>query len=423
MERYIEGYYCRDHRDLRIIDKESNRLILDALRKAYPDALDAFEISEKTGLPTKTVYSQLAELYREYYTAEIGNKTQPIPRGRPSLKNNSVRNRNRVMIEEVDEMFDPYDGRGSGEIPLPPGKVQFSGQFLHLWNQMSVREDTEEVAFFLLRFLRIFVRKSIESNDISIGNIAPLADMKCCSQCGVNHEARDFIRAVCLRLIDEVEQSREFLAFLKGNNFITDDAFKHALTKIPVKTNVSREVKSKESSNVIDESINNSKLSIKDIDGIGPTTMKKLHGARISSAKDLALMNIDNLALKINCTREAAMSFILMAQKFMKASENITKIKDILSLNITYTFEGVVTKEPVINIIDGGEAGREIVTRIGDETGEIDVIFLRENSHKFKGIKVGDRMRFENALLGREGEDEDSYEVIFVMEYTHVNKL
>lgn len=39
MKEYISGYYCRDDLHLQIMNKDSNRRILEALRKVYPDGL------------------------------------------------------------------------------------------------------------------------------------------------------------------------------------------------------------------------------------------------------------------------------------------------------------------------------------------------------------------------------------------------
>lgn len=50
----------------------------------------------------------------------------------------------------------------------------------------------------------------------------------CCTQCGLNHEARDFIRAILLHLIDKLEKSDKFLGFLKDNSLLTNEAYQNA---------------------------------------------------------------------------------------------------------------------------------------------------------------------------------------------------
>ena len=39
MKEYIRGYYCRDDLHLQVMNKESNRKILQALKDAYPEGL------------------------------------------------------------------------------------------------------------------------------------------------------------------------------------------------------------------------------------------------------------------------------------------------------------------------------------------------------------------------------------------------
>jgi len=41
-----------------------------------------------------------------------------------------------------------------------------------------------------------------------------------CSICGLNHEARDFIRATLLYLLDRFERSSDYLEFLRENNYV-----------------------------------------------------------------------------------------------------------------------------------------------------------------------------------------------------------
>jgi hypothetical protein len=43
--------------------------------------------------------------------------------------------------------------------------------------------------------------------------------------CGLNHEARDFIRAVLLLLIDHLEKNSVLLNYLKDNDFVTQKSF------------------------------------------------------------------------------------------------------------------------------------------------------------------------------------------------------
>ena len=73
MKKYINGYYCRDDLHLQVLNKDSNRRILEALRESYPKGLTVEGLTKKTKLPIKTIYAQKAELYREYYINHVEN--------------------------------------------------------------------------------------------------------------------------------------------------------------------------------------------------------------------------------------------------------------------------------------------------------------------------------------------------------------
>jgi DNA repair protein RadA len=66
-------------------------------------------------------------------------------------------------------------------------------------------------------------------------------------------------------------------------------------------------------------------LEIQDIQGIGPTTAKKLKEAGIVSVMDLAVTSADELAVDINASKESAAAFIMAAQKLLRDSHIIEK--------------------------------------------------------------------------------------------------
>ena len=66
-------------------------------------------------------------------------------------------------------------------------------------------------------------------------------------------------------------------------------------------------------------------LEIQAIQGIGPTTAKKLKEAGIISVMDLAVTSADELAVDINAPKESAAAFIMAAQKLLRDSRIIEK--------------------------------------------------------------------------------------------------
>lgn len=66
-------------------------------------------------------------------------------------------------------------------------------------------------------------------------------------------------------------------------------------------------------------------LEIQDIEGIGPSTAKKLRDAGIFSVMDLAVAGVEDLAVDINSTKDSAASFIMAAQKLLRESNILEK--------------------------------------------------------------------------------------------------
>ena len=66
-------------------------------------------------------------------------------------------------------------------------------------------------------------------------------------------------------------------------------------------------------------------LEIQDIDGVGPTTAKKLKEAGIVSVMDLAVTSAEQLAVDINSSKDSAAAFIMAAQKLLRESNVLEK--------------------------------------------------------------------------------------------------
>jgi hypothetical protein len=66
-------------------------------------------------------------------------------------------------------------------------------------------------------------------------------------------------------------------------------------------------------------------LEIHDIEGIGPTTAKKLKEAGIVSVMDLAVASSEDLAIDINTSKESAATFVIGAQRLLRDYKMIDK--------------------------------------------------------------------------------------------------
>jgi hypothetical protein len=231
MKNYFGGYYCRDDLHLQVINKDSNRKILNALREAYPVGLSVEELSEVTKLPIKTVYAQKAELYREYYINHV-EEQKKNQRGRPSKRQDPFifRKRARLVIEELFGVHDIYEG--NKPVPLPPGHTIYTDGFAETLSKLTLKEEKNELFITLLDYARKVLSRAYNNEEIK-DKWAPSNDGNyCCTHCGLNHEARDFFRAIFLNLIDEFEQSKHFMDFLKNQNMVTSHSYEKIRTTV-----------------------------------------------------------------------------------------------------------------------------------------------------------------------------------------------
>src|SRR5881628_3358865 len=65
---------------------------------------------------------------------------------------------------------------------------------------------------------------------------------------------------------------------------------------------------------------NAAELEIEDIEGVGPTTARKMKEAGISSVMELATAVADELATDLGGSKETAATFIMAAQKLLRES-------------------------------------------------------------------------------------------------------
>ena len=243
MKSYIQGFYCRDDLHLQVVNKDSNRKILTALRDTYPRGLSVEELASKTRLPVKTIYAQKAELYREYYVnhADGGNEQPVAKRGRPSLSETRVhealRKRVSIVAEETYGIFDSF--RGSKPTPLPPGNVVYAEGFTEVWQKLVSRDEQTDLDTDLFRYVERMLNRVQAYDDVDAQKSGELwspdrSSNYWCTQCGLNHEARDFIRAVLMRLIDEFQNSEKYADLLKRNGFISPETYDRILKQLAV---------------------------------------------------------------------------------------------------------------------------------------------------------------------------------------------
>jgi hypothetical protein len=135
------------------------------------------------------------------------------------------RSRKKIVLEETTGLHDPF--KGKKPTPLPPGNVIYTEGFTDAWHTIVDKQEENELCISLIRFLQKTLNKIIDYEDEKIRTKwAPEKRIEyCCSQCGLNHEARDFMRAMMLHLMDQVEEYGQFIDFMRANQFLTQQAY------------------------------------------------------------------------------------------------------------------------------------------------------------------------------------------------------
>jgi hypothetical protein len=116
-----------------------------------------------------------------------------------------------------------------------PGYTKFNSDFLYAWDVLLEEREQNEIYLILMRLLRRVMTRITSSNDPILKQITPMIEsirggerisMRC-KYCEVNHEARDFIRAVLLRTLDQFERTPEFVDFFTEQEFISRDSYEN----------------------------------------------------------------------------------------------------------------------------------------------------------------------------------------------------
>jgi DNA-binding Lrp family transcriptional regulator len=216
MGKYFEGYYCKDDNSVNGISTDSSREILDAISRSYPSGITTTEISNQTHTSANTVYNSLKSLEAAGFIIKIKPKTS---RGRPGKTDvqDDVRSY-RFHIENRNFALkdDNYQ--------FAPGYTKYTSDFLYASNQLVEKNQLDDVYSPLIKILRQAMTKITSSGDPTLKRLVPNPDKSMqCQFCGVNHDARDFIRATLLHILDQFETSSMFKDFFNEQQFISKD--------------------------------------------------------------------------------------------------------------------------------------------------------------------------------------------------------
>jgi hypothetical protein len=213
MESYILGYYAPSDPVLDdTFANEKNREIIKVLVGSYPTPLNYKQIASKGKLKEKTVYGKtyLPELEARGFVREVEGLEE---KGGGSLAA-------KFVIENVNSLSRLRCPEYS-KYSIAPGNVVYSEGFKSALDSLINELDIKDISRALSGFVKYIVENVKRIDDEHTKKIAPKKDPDyICSSCGLNHEARDFIRATLLYLLDQFEISSGYLEFLREQDYI-----------------------------------------------------------------------------------------------------------------------------------------------------------------------------------------------------------
>jgi hypothetical protein len=207
-ERYIEGEYYEDPEAARNDITPEKKKILNTLRLEYPNALSAKRLKSSFKIHSPHTYPK--ELVRE---GIIRWKREKGDKGRELTK---------YYFEDYTFVFNTkINPKEGSRFPFAPGYVQYTKNFLHAYNEIRNNALEEEIYGLLTQFLSdAFDKRKLRPKVHDLGDGYG---------CGYDHEARDFIRATLLHLIDGLELNRLFIEFISRKEIIDETRHKELI--------------------------------------------------------------------------------------------------------------------------------------------------------------------------------------------------
>lgn len=215
MTKYFEGYYCKDDSSVEGIKTGTSREVLRTVSRHYPLGVTVAEIYDQTQIPSDTVRGSLKSLEVAGFIRKTRSERG---RGRPGKSDDDDRSF-RYHIENRNFALNDDD-----KYQFAPGYTKYTSDFLYAWDVLVEKNQLDDVYSLLIKILRPVMTKITSSKDPILKQLVPNADKSMlCQFCGVNHDARDFIRATLLHILDQFETSSAFMDFINEKQFISKD--------------------------------------------------------------------------------------------------------------------------------------------------------------------------------------------------------
>jgi hypothetical protein len=289
-----------------------------------------------------------------------------------------------------------------------PGSVQYSEQFLEMYQSIVDRTSEDHIFRLLVQFLEeIFT----EAGHHKISLLPETKKDFRCPGCGVNHEVRDFIRAILLHLIDQLEMDDTFVKFLYRNDFVSEEGYNELRKVVFSKSHVPSLKRKKRLVNLrivsINEGLENRLGRFLAIDKEGTIGHGTIDNSLLHTIHSEAIIECDPSVFDINTdggfyvALYSGDSIKIMKDdpSFPKLQQILTKIEYIKKLIGTdafdthgniYVIEAIILLAPkLVERFIHGRSVQALDTIIGDETGEIRLVGQYRHPEE---LQVGDRI-------------------------------
>jgi hypothetical protein len=248
MRRYIEGRYFKSDKDIEALRNAPDRWVLDKFRDVFPKAntkrgiLTHLETDSNIsrGESKETINKTVNARRESHFVHELNKDQKKVYLSKNDTRDTMKKVEDRAqsrpppatsglfVVEEVDntlineEYFTHYQ--------LAPGYVKYTQDLIDAWNyafvnKPDVQENLDDISIKLIQILRS-ISQSPEMMKIVTNRHSEFAKIYC-ENCGTNYEARDFLHAILLRVLDQFENSDRYIEFLKDQKVVNGLGYDH----------------------------------------------------------------------------------------------------------------------------------------------------------------------------------------------------
>jgi len=193
------------------------------------------EFKDDTDLVKATIHSGINALEAHHFIHKLDKNQRKESRDYIEILAGKKDNRtNLYVIEQADNTIHLLSRHTDSKIRLPeyvlaPGYVDYDEKFSNAWNDLLQERLIDKTTLDQISRLILQLLERILSLPFSteMGKIAPSTTEPGvhCINCGINHEARDFLRAVLLKLLDHTEINSDYVKFLREKKILSDTGY------------------------------------------------------------------------------------------------------------------------------------------------------------------------------------------------------